>query len=332
MKREEVLKRLGFTVPDCKKKRVIIASDVNCEADDPFAIMHHLLTPSFEVKGIIACHFEYVPRSMEAMAKQRGEGESAEGSGYAAGRFATMDRSYAEGELILQLAGIDDVPLLRGAKREISEMNDLPESEGADFIIEEALRDDPRPLYVCMLGGETDLAIAYLKKPEIAKKVIAVGILGGVYPEGGWEFNLVQDIKAVNTLFQSPMEFWQIPMNVYGSTEISFAELVRYIRPCGEIGKWLVGQMLEFQQRTASADRDWPNPEMWSIGDNPTVGVLLQGEGNRTWHTRKAPRVGDDCTYTEDPDGKEIRVYDSYDVRMTLSDLIAKLQLCYGNA
>ena len=30
-----------FRVPDKKKKRVIISTDIANEADDPFAIMHH---------------------------------------------------------------------------------------------------------------------------------------------------------------------------------------------------------------------------------------------------------------------------------------------------
>lgn len=329
MKREEILARLGFSVPDCKKKRVIIISDINCEADDPFAIMQHLLSPSIELKGIIACHFEHYARMAEKMLKEHPDmKERIESSSMFVHRGESMEQSYAEGETILKLAQIDDVPLLHGAKYEITDVNNLPESEGADFIIEEALRDDARPLYVCMLGGETDLAVAVLKKPEIANKIIAVGILGGAYPAGGWEFNLIQDITAVNVLFESPVEYWQIPMNVYGVSEISFAELVRYIRPCGEIGRWLVEQMFEVQKKTAAPDRDFPNAEIWSIGDNPTAGILLQGS-HKCWHTEKAPHIEEDCSYSENPCGKEIRVYDSYNVRLTIHDLIAKLQLCY---
>ncbi|MDC9481832.1 nucleoside hydrolase-like domain-containing protein, partial [Clostridioides difficile] len=35
-------------------------------------------------------------------------------------------------------------------------------SEGAEFIIKEALKEDERPLFVLFLGGITDLASAYL--------------------------------------------------------------------------------------------------------------------------------------------------------------------------
>lgn len=331
MKREEILSRLGYTVPDCKKKRVIIVSDINCEADDPFAIMQHLLTPSFDIRGIIACHFEYGARMAEEMLKNHPElREQAEKSEKMTPRFTSTEKSYEEGKLILKLAGIDDVPLFRGTKCEISDRLNPPESEGADFIIQEALRDDPNPLYVCMLGAETDLAIAYLKCPEIAEHLTAVGILGGPYPSGGWEFNLIGDVESVNVLFESPIPYWQIPMNVYGTSEISFAELVRNVRPCGEIGRWLVSQMFAFQQKMAERERPFPNAEIWSIGDNPTAGVLLQGEVAGRWHTEKAPYINADCSYTPNPEGREIRVYDSYNSRLTIHDLFAKLQLCYG--
>lgn len=73
MKRQEMLKKLRFTVPEMKRKRVIVHTDVCCEADDPFAIMHHLLTPSEEVEGIIAGHNEWAMSVLVPMiAKQRG--------------------------------------------------------------------------------------------------------------------------------------------------------------------------------------------------------------------------------------------------------------------
>ncbi len=48
----------NFTIPDYKKIRVIIDTDAACEADDPFAIVHGLLSPKLIVKGIVAEHFK----------------------------------------------------------------------------------------------------------------------------------------------------------------------------------------------------------------------------------------------------------------------------------
>ena len=42
--------------PD-RRRRVIINTDAKNEADDQFAIVHALLSPSLDVRGLIAAHF-----------------------------------------------------------------------------------------------------------------------------------------------------------------------------------------------------------------------------------------------------------------------------------
>lgn len=51
------MKDFIYQVPRNKQVRVIIDTDAGAEADDQFAIIHGLLTPKFEVKGIIAEQF-----------------------------------------------------------------------------------------------------------------------------------------------------------------------------------------------------------------------------------------------------------------------------------
>ena len=342
MKREEILQRLRFTVPEKKKKRVIVHTDICNEADDPFAIVQHLLTPSEEVEGIIAGHNEWVMGVMAPMmAKQYGLSvedfekqvlKRAGENSMVTPRYQSMEKSYQEGKKILELMEIDDVPMLRGSVMELQsdKKEDLPESEGADFIIQQAMKEDDRPLYVALLGCLTDLAIAYLKEPKIADKVIAIWIGGGAYPDGGDEFNLKQDIRAARVLFDSPMEIWQIPNSVYATMEFSLAELVDKIAPCGKIGAYLCDEMLTFNEKMGEAPGDFPHGEIWSIGDNPTISVLLQNASIPCWHMEHAPYINDDYSYTMRQDSKRIRVYDRVDTRLTLSDLFSKLRLCYG--
>ena len=45
MKREEILSRLGYSLPKERRRRVILSTDLKNEADDQYAVMHHLLTP-----------------------------------------------------------------------------------------------------------------------------------------------------------------------------------------------------------------------------------------------------------------------------------------------
>ena len=92
MKRNELLARMGMRLPLRKQIRVIISSDVKNEADDQYAIVHQLLTPSFDVRGVIAAHFE----------------------SKAPGTETTMERSYQELLKLMEAIDIDDVPALRG--------------------------------------------------------------------------------------------------------------------------------------------------------------------------------------------------------------------------
>jgi len=46
-----------YRIPEEKKIRVIVDTDAACEADDPFAIAHALMSPKLIVKGITAVHF-----------------------------------------------------------------------------------------------------------------------------------------------------------------------------------------------------------------------------------------------------------------------------------
>lgn len=334
MKREEILKKLQFTVPDNKMKRVIISTDLNNEADDHFAVMHHILTPSEDVKGIVASHYEWSARIKEdksAEVEIIGEENADFMSKIAGVRGKTMEESYKVGKKLLELAEIDDVPLFRGSDFEINDIEKLPESEGVDFIIQEALKEDNRPLYIAVLGSITDVAVAYLKEPKIADRLTVIWIGGGPYPQGCCEFNLAQDIKAVNTVFESPIEVWQVPSNVYSTIEVGQSELNDNLRPLGALGEYLCDQMNDLNNRVSplGSINLFPHGESWCLGDNPTVSVLLQGSGRICWNEIDAPIVNDDYSYTLGKINKKIRVYSSIDARLTLSDFFSKMNKCY---
>src|SRR5438445_11128594 len=54
------------------RRRVIINTDAKNEADDQFAIVHGLLSPTFDVRGLIPAHFG-TRRSDRSMAESRAE-------------------------------------------------------------------------------------------------------------------------------------------------------------------------------------------------------------------------------------------------------------------
>lgn len=317
MKRDELLTRLGFSVGSYKKKRVLILSDITAEADDPFAIVHHLLSPTEDICGIVAVHSEAKFSKTNAFAHLRG---------------TSVESSYNEGLKILELMELENIPIVKGSQYPLVSADELPESEGADIIIAEALKDVESPLFVACQGALTDLAIALKKCPEITTRMTAILIAGAPYPNGGLEPNIEEDILAAQIVFASELPLWQIPMNVYCTAQLSLSELVEKVKPCGAIGDYLCRKMIAVNDFYAQAPIriPWPHGETWSIGDNPTVFALLQSD--KCWHMERAPLIADDMSYIENPSGREIRVYDSIDNRLGMGDFFSKLKLCYGES
>lgn len=285
-----------FSVQEQKRLRVIIDTDAACEADDPFAIAHGLMTPRFIVKGILAEQF---------------------------GQPGSVQASHAAVKKLLTLMGREDVPVLMGAEPLGSE-TDAPTCPAADFIIEEALRDDPHPLFVLCQGALTNVAAALNKQPDIAGRFTCIWIGGGFYPQGGWEFNSFNDYHAANAVFSSRLEVWQVPMEAYTRMQLGYAELECKVRPCGQVGKYLFEQMVAY-----GLQADWVAGESWSIGDQPAVALALN-PGCGHYRMQPAPRFAPDGAYVDCPANRPIRVYEELDARYILEDFFCKLKLCYG--
>ena len=195
-----------FSVPDNKRVRMIVSTDCKNEADDQFALAHHLMTPMFILKGIVPCHFNMFSRDY-------GDGHTAQ---------ASMD----EVNKVLDLMDRQGVcPVCKGSEFPMKDEQTPAVSDGAKLIAEEAMKDDPHPLFIACQGALTDVASALLMKPEIADRMTAIWIGGAPYPEGGEEFNLRQDIAAANVVMKSGMKVWQVPSTVYKKEKVSLSEL-----------------------------------------------------------------------------------------------------------
>ena len=65
------------------------------------------------------------------------------------------------------------------------------------------------------------------------------------------EFNLSNDIAAANVVFDSGIEVWQVPSNVYSMVSVSYAELDEKIGQAGPLGEYLI-------RPAARVERDLP--------------------------------------------------------------------------
>jgi inosine-uridine nucleoside N-ribohydrolase len=324
-----------YDVPDYKKIRVILDTDAACEADDPFAIVQALLSPKLMVKGILAEHF-----------REQG----------------SMEKSYQEILTILDCMGMDaslahrgqEGPMdTSGVKQETCDaQKNFPElSEGVKFLIEEAMKEDERPLYVLCQGAITNVAVAMQACPEIIQRmtVIWIGTHGEApHPAPFREFNAGNDITAANLVLSCGGDIWIVPSTVYTTILIGIAEIQKRILPCGKIGEHLFWNLVNYNN---SEGAGWTKGESWSLGDSPAIALALNPDCGH-FHYVPAPVVAEDTSSvawlaTEDAKGQKemqadkkeaaqdgkpdarpmVKMYTDVDSRYILEDLIAKLEL-----
>jgi purine nucleosidase len=282
--------------------RVIIDTDAKNEADDQFAIVHALLSPSLEVRGLIAAHF--------------GTSRS----------DRSMEESREEIDLLLQLMGLEQqVTVANGAPSGIPDEQTPRDSAGAELIIAESTLASPdEPLFIAFLGPLTDMASAILLDPSIVDREVVVIWIGGVgyggvesYP--GVEFNLRNDIAAANVVYDSGITVWQVPSNVYSQVSVSYTELEEKIGGTSKLADYLINQTVEWNRTY------WPEPiESRSLGDSPAISLMLYPRGGN-FRMTPAPRFGQEGHYLPGS-GHPIRVVESVDVRFLLEDMFAKIR------
>lgn len=288
-----------FNIPEDKKIRVIVDTDAACEADDPYAIVHALLSPKLIVKGIVAEHF------------------AEEGS---------MERSYEEIRTILEAMNVD-VPFFKGQKGPLA--SDPEISEAVAFIIEEALKNDDKPLYILCQGAITNVAAAIRECPEIKKNITVIWIgTHGTAPNKApfREFNAGNDVEAANFVLESGINLWLVPSYVYITINIGIAEIKRRISHCGKIGEHLYMNLMDYNHSEMAG---WTKGESWSLGDSPAPAIAMNPDCGRYEYV-PAPHVEDDTSSSECPTNPIVRIYKDVDSRYILEDFIAKLELFTG--
>jgi hypothetical protein len=233
----------------------------------------------------------------------------------------SLKDSHDEVMLLLRLMDLEGrVRVEDGAAAALPDESTPAPSSGAELIVAAALADDPRPLHIAFLGPLTDMATALLLAPEMARRnVRVIWIGGGHWPVGNREYNLSNDIAAANVVARSGAELWQIPMPVYRRMAVSYAELFERVAGQGALGKYLVDQLIDWNERMV------PGPiEHRSLGDSPAIGVMMYPEcGEAGWVP--APEYSPLMTYLHTGRNRPVKLYKNVDQRFILEALFAKL-------
>jgi inosine-uridine nucleoside N-ribohydrolase len=275
--------------------RLIISTDAANEADDQFAIVQALLTPTLDIRGVVAAHF---------------------------GQVGSMAESRLEIGRVAALAG-SAVQILDGSSGRLADERTQAPSPGSSLIVAEAVRDAGR-LWIAVLGPLTDIASALLEAPEIASRDVVVVWVGGPpyeeIPSYHPEFNLINDVAAANVVMESGIAVWQIPMPVYSMVGVGHAELRTRLHGTSPLGDYLVDQLIAFNETIPYGPLDFR-----SLGDSPAIGAIINPAGAR-WRSRSAPRFSDLGDLTPGRVDRFIRVCEAFDTRWLIEDMFAKLR------
>ncbi|MFH5801416.1 nucleoside hydrolase [Haladaptatus sp. CMAA 1911] len=284
--------------------RMVLDTDTYNEIDDQFALVYALLTASLDIEAVYAAPF-YNHRSADP----------ADG----------MEKSYDEILRLLELFGHSDSESLayRGATEYLSSGGNPTTNPATEDLIQRAgNHSTENPLYVVSIGAPTNVASALERAPEIAESVVVVW-LGG-HPHS-WhtasEFNLEQDIRASQILFDSGVPLVQIPCkNVAEHIRTSVAELDEQLSDGGELAEYLLQIFTEYGKNYD--DRTIWTKEIWDLAP---ISYLVNPEWVPS-HLTQSPILSDDARYSFDRNRHLIRVAADTERDLIFEDFFQKIK------
>ena len=299
------------------RARVIIDNDFSGDPDGLFALAQHVLSRSVAIPLIVGSHL-HLRDPWDPSATQ------------------ASNAAAAAGELLRQM-GRRGYRVIAGAEAAIPSRAEWRPSPATAAIVREALREDTDlPLYYAAGAGLTELALAWLAEPRIARRLKLVWIGGAEHPglalpppgASAQEYNLLIDLLAAQVVFnESDIEIWQVPRDAYRQMLFSHAELDLLARS-GATGRWLAGRIEALLARASALKLG----ETYILGDSPLVTLTaLQSPfepdpSSSEYRLIPTPRVGGGGEYLRAPGAREMRVYTRIDTRLTFADMIAKLE------
>ena len=180
------------------------------------------------------------------------------------------------------------------------------------------------------MGAVSTAAAALMAAPDIHDKLTIVTIGGRGYREHHTsfrEFNWGNDPEAINWILEgTQVALWQIPASGYAHIRVSLATLQRRVAPCGEVGAYLLRQMDDYNN---SPWAGWTGGESWSLGDNPSVAVVIDDCAGRSWW-ENAWLIDAETNYVRELPDRKIRIYHTINSHFVLEDLFDKLALNFG--
>ncbi len=253
--------------------QLVIDTDAANEIDDQFALAWALLRPDrLKVRGIYATPFSFAHR--RALYPQASQ-DAAPFNPPSVG----MARSFDEILKVQALLGQPNAPQpCKGSPAYLTSLSQPIQSEATEHMIATALSmPQDEPLYVVALGCATNVASAMLLAPEIMHKIVVVwtSAFPSHAPHVNQSFNLEQDVLASQWLYDSGVPLVYLPgYHVGAQLRLSLAEVERYVKPHGAIGRYLY-ELFADNPLWAITGRPAASAHSWVIWDLINIAWLL---------------------------------------------------------
>lgn len=276
------------------RKKVILDTDMFNEIDDQFALTY--LIKSLDVFDLQAITIAPFQKSGYAKTLSIEEG---------------TEKSYDTTLKLLDMLGKCEYKsiVFKGATKYL---NDCEESNSAvDKIIEISKKNDKT--IILAIGAITNVALAIKKSPDIVDKIKVVWLGGNSFlTKDNNEFNFRQDIKAVQTVFNSGVELVVIPCrNVAANLATTIYEIEHYLNKDTELNKYLKQIFINCKKPYIKEPKDeiGASKTLWDIS-------VIAYEINKEWFKEElisCPNILDNGLYEQTKDKhKVIFVNDLY--------------------
>jgi len=276
------LSTLSAAPQDTSKIPVILSTDIGNEIDDQWVVVHTLISPEFDVLGVISAHAPSLP----SPAGQLG---------------LKLLRDIVESRMGLR----QHPPLFAGADEALMNQATPQRSEGAEFIVEASKPYSPeRRVRVLTIGAMTDVASAILIDPGVTKRIEVIDMGFNNYPGGHDLYNILNDIKAAQVVFAS-----DVPI-VVGSADVcreslsvTLGEVKGMLDGRGPVAEWLWDEFVSHYYRFVKPLRKNDFSKTKVLWDSIVVAYLL---GMTQSEAYDRPKVKDDAGFDYPGNGGKI--------------------------
>jgi len=226
------------------RQKIIIDTDPG--QDDAVAILLALGSPELDVLGITAVAGNVPLKLTEKNARKICELAGRPETKVFAGAIRPMVRELVTAEEVHGKTGLNGPQLPEPTMK-------LQPQYAVDWIIDTLMAEEPGTVTLCPLGPLTNIALALVKEPKIAKRIKQIVLMGGGYFEQGnttpsAEFNIYVDPHAADVVFRSGVDIVMMPLDVTHKALTRKTRIEKFRKLGTRVGT-ATAEMLEFFER-----------------------------------------------------------------------------------